>query len=62
MSAKVFSYLAGIIFLALAGLQALRAYSGWPAVIDDYPVPVSLSWGISAILVVLAILGFTAKR
>lgn len=44
MDQKTFDLLAGIIFALVALLHLLRIYMGWPAVIDDWTVPMWLSW------------------
>ena len=62
MSAKTYSSLVALIFLVLAGVQATRAYLAWPVQIDDFSVPVNWSWGIAAALLVLSLLGLTARR
>jgi hypothetical protein len=62
MSAKAFSSLVALIFLVLAGAQATRAYLAWPVQVDTFSVPVNWSWAIAAVLLLLSLLGFTARR
>ncbi len=62
MSAKSYSSLVASLFLVLAGIQTTRAYLAWPVQINEFSVPVNWSWGIAAALLVLSLLGFTARR
>jgi len=44
MDQKTFTLLAGVIFVIVALLHLLRIYMGWPVVIGDWTVPMSVSW------------------
>jgi hypothetical protein len=44
MSQKSFNLLAGAIFAVAALLHLLRLYFGWSAVLDDWTVPIWVSW------------------
>ena len=44
MSQKTFNLLAGLIFTVVALLHVLRLYFGWSAVLDDWTVPMWVSW------------------
>ena len=44
MDQKTFTLLAGVIFAVVALLHLLRISMGWPVVIDDWTVPMWVSW------------------
>ena len=44
MSQKTFNLLAGVIFAAVALLHLSRLYFGWSAVLDNWTVPMWVSW------------------
>jgi hypothetical protein len=44
MSQKTFDLLAGAMFAVAALLHLLRLYFGWSAVLDDWTVPMWVSW------------------
>jgi hypothetical protein len=44
MDQKQFSLLAGVIFAVVAAVHLLRIYLGWPVVIDNWTVPMWVSW------------------
>jgi hypothetical protein len=44
MSQKTFNLLAGAIFAVVALLHLLRLYFGWSTVLDDWTVPMWVSW------------------
>jgi drug/metabolite transporter (DMT)-like permease len=44
MDQKTFTLVAGAIFAAVALLHILRILMGWSAVIDDWTVPMWVSW------------------
>ncbi len=44
MTQRTFSKVAGVIFLLIAVLHALRLVYGWGAVIGGWAVPMWLSW------------------
>ena len=44
MDRKTFTLLAGVVFAIVALLHLLRIYMGWPVVIDDWTVPMWVSW------------------
>lgn len=62
MDQKTFSLAAGVIFLLIAVLHALRILSGWQAVIGGWGVPMWLSWAALAIAAYLAWSGLTLSR
>jgi hypothetical protein len=62
MSAKSYASLVSLIFLALAGFQATRAYLAWPVQINEFSVPVNWSWAIAAVALLLSLLGVLARR
>jgi RsiW-degrading membrane proteinase PrsW (M82 family) len=62
MSGTAFSKLAAVIFSLLAIAQLARAVMGLPAEVDGYDVPIVVSYVAGAVLVVLALLGYTARR
>jgi branched-subunit amino acid transport protein AzlD len=63
MSAKGFSTLAAVIFIAVALIQLARAlgFVHVDVTIENTPVPVVASWVIFAVMAVLAFLGFTSR-
>jgi hypothetical protein len=44
MDQKTFTLLAGVIFAIVALAHLLRIVTGWPIVIDNWAVPMWLSW------------------
>jgi hypothetical protein len=44
MNLKNFTLLAGVIFAIVALAHLLRVFMGWPIVIDNWTVPMWLSW------------------
>jgi hypothetical protein len=44
MGQKTFVLLAGVIFAIVALAQLLRIFIGWPILIDDWTVPMWVSW------------------
>jgi hypothetical protein len=62
MSAKAYAILAALIFLLAAAGQGYRAYTGLAVNVGDFAVPVMASWIASGVLVLLAVLGLTARR
>jgi len=44
MSQKTFNLVAGVIFAVAALLHLSRLYFGWSAVLDDWTVPMWVSW------------------
>ena len=56
MNQKTYNLYAGVIFAVIAVVQLMRVMQGWPAVVNDVPIPVWVSW----IAVLLA--GFMAYR
>jgi len=44
MNRKTFSMLAGAIFILGALFHLIRIFEGWPIIIGDWSVPISLSW------------------
>lgn len=50
-----FVIVSGLVFLAMAVAQALRAYFAVPAMIAGHAVPLECSWGAAGIALVLAL-------
>jgi hypothetical protein len=44
MSLKNFALLASVIFAIVALAHLLRLFTGWPIIIDNWTVPMWLSW------------------
>ena len=44
MNQKTYNMCAGIIFAIIAVVQLVRVMQGWPAVINEMPIPVWVSW------------------
>jgi hypothetical protein len=44
MDQKTFVLLAGVIFAIVALAHLLRIFMGWPILIDNWTVPMWLSW------------------
>jgi hypothetical protein len=44
MNLKTFTLLASIIFAIVALAHLVRVFMGWPIVIDNWTVPMWLSW------------------
>ena len=59
MSLKTFLLLASIIFAIVALAHLLRVFMGWPIIIDNWTVPMWLSW---IALVIAGGLGFFGLR
>ena len=62
MTQRTFSKVAGVIFLLIAILHALRLAYGWPAVIGGWAVPMWLSWAALIIAGYLAYQGFRLSK
>lgn len=63
MSSKSYAFLAALIFTLVAIVQLARAaVLHFPVVVDGHEIPVSASWGAFAVAILLALLGFTARR
>ena len=62
MGPKSFSVAAGIIFLIIALLHALRIFYGWEAVIGGFVVPKWVSWIALVIFAYLSYAGLSAGR
>jgi hypothetical protein len=58
MNRKTFSMLAGAIFTLVALFHLIRIFKGWPIIIGDWSVPISLSWVGLAVAGGLAVLAF----
>jgi hypothetical protein len=50
-----FVIVSALVFLAVAVLQALRAYYALPVVIDGHAVPILCSWAAAGVTLVLAL-------
>ena len=59
MTQRTFVAVAGLIFLLVALLHALRLVLGWTAIINGWTVPPWVSW---AAVVICSLLAFTAFR
>ena len=59
MGPKSFSNTAGVIFLIIALLHALRIFYGWEAVIGGLRVPTWVSWIALVISACLSYAGFS---
>ena len=62
MDQKTFTGVAGVVFLLIAVLHALRIFYGWPAVIGTFAVPMWLSWAALVISGYLAYDAWQLKR
>ena len=59
MDQKTFVLLAGVIFAIVALAHLLRILMGWSIVIDNWTVPMWLSWIALVIAGVLSYFGFS---
>jgi len=59
MDQTTFSIVAGLIFAVVALVHLLRILLGWPVVIDDWTVPMWVSW---IGLVVTGVLSYSGLR
>ena len=59
MSLKTFLLLASIIFAIVALAHLLRVFMGWPIIIDNWTVPMWLSWIALAVAGGLSYFGFS---
>jgi hypothetical protein len=59
MNLKNFALLAGFIFALVALAHLLRLFMGWPIVIDNWTVPMWLSWIALIIAGGLSYFGFS---
>jgi hypothetical protein len=62
MKQSTFNRLAGVIFLLVAILHALRILSGWEMVIAGWKVPIWASWPALALAGFLACSALTRKN
>ncbi len=62
MGPRSFSITAGVIFLIIALLHALRIFYGWQAVIGGLQVPTWVSWIALAISAYLSYAGLSRGR
>lgn len=62
MDQKTFTGVAGVVFLLIAVLHALRIFYGWPALIGTFAVPMWLSWAALVISGYLAYDAWQLKR
>ena len=62
MSQKTFDLLVGAIFAVVALLHLSRLYFGWSAVLDDWTVPMWVSWLGLVIGAGLAYFGISLAR
>ncbi len=61
MSQKAFNLYAGIIFLIVAIVHALRLLNGWDVTIDEFALPVWASWAGVVVAACLAYHGLKKK-
>lgn len=59
---KPFSLIAGLLLLAIAVIQGLRASYGLDVVIDGYQVPVVASWVAAAVAALLGLMVLRESR
>jgi hypothetical protein len=59
MNLKTFTLLAGVIFAIVALAHLLRIFMAWPIVIDNWTVPMWLSWIALVIAGGLSYFGFS---
>lgn len=59
---KPFSLIAGLLLLAIAVIQGLRATYGLDVVVDGYQVPVVASWAAAAIAGLLGLMVLRESR
>ncbi len=62
MANKPYCLVSGVLFLLVATAHLLRAVFGIPVVIDDYVVPLSVSWAGFIIPGVLAMWAFRSAK
>lgn len=61
LSAKIYTRVSGVIFLAIAVLHAVRLVRDWEAVIGGWSVPIWLSWVALVVAGYLAWVGLREK-
>ena len=61
MKTKIFLLIAGIIFAVVAILHLLRLINGAVVLIDDWEVPMSISWGGTIVAAILSIYAFRLR-
>lgn len=59
---KPFSLIAGLLLLAIAVIQGLRASYGLDVVIDGYQVPLIASWVAAAVAALLGLMVLRESR
>lgn len=62
MDARTFSLTASAIFALVAVAHLLRAFAGWPVIIDTSTVPIWVSWFACVVAAALAWVGYAAYR
>jgi len=62
MNRKAFSFISGIIFLAVAVAHLSRIVFRWEAIVAGWPVPLVISWAAVFISGYLAFEGFRLSR
>ena len=62
MTQRTFHIVAGVVFLVIAFVHALRLIFGWTAVINGWVVPHGVSWIAVGVFGVLAYAAFRLKR
>ncbi|MBI3020970.1 MAG: hypothetical protein HYY59_03095 [Candidatus Omnitrophica bacterium] len=62
MNQKTFTVTAGVVFLLVAALHALRLLWGWEAVIGGWHIPLWVSWAALAVSGFLAYTAFRVSR
>ena len=62
MTQRTFTTVAGVVFLFIAFVHALRLIFGWTAVINGWTVPHGVSWIAVVVFGALAYVAFQLKR
>ena len=62
MNQKIFSLVAGLIFLFVAVMHVLRLALGWHVVLAGWTVPMWISWLVLLIAAFLAYAGIRLSR
>lgn len=62
MTQRAFNATAGVVFLAVAALHALRVFQGWHVSVGEWIVPMWVSWAGLALAGFLAYTAFRLKK
>jgi hypothetical protein len=60
-STRSYTRISALVFTIVAVLQAWRAASGFPVVIDGWTLPIAASWAACIVAAALAIWGWRAR-